>query len=41
MTCKHRFEPVTYIQNLPPNRYYFVCQRCGNLITALLKASRQ
>ena len=37
MNCKHRWEQVTYIKNLPHNRYWYCCTRCGNFIKAILK----
>jgi len=37
MTCKHRWEPVTYIKSLNPNRYMYICARCNATIHALLK----
>ena len=36
-TCKHRWEQVTYIKSLNPNRYAYQCTRCSNIIFALLK----
>ena len=35
--CKHRWEPVTYIKNLNPDRYWYQCARCGNVIWTKLK----
>jgi len=35
--CKHRWEPVTYIKSLNPDRYWYECQRCHKFITTLLK----
>ena len=37
MTCKHRWEEVTYFKSLAPNRYAYQCTRCSKIITALLK----
>jgi hypothetical protein len=37
MTCKHRWEQVTYIKSLTPNHYMYQCTRCGNIISAILK----
>lgn len=35
--CKHRWEHVTYIKHINPNRYWYICVRCGGTITTLLK----
>jgi hypothetical protein len=40
MTCKHRWEQVTYIKDLNPNRYAYQCTRCNNLIFATLKENQ-
>ena len=37
MPCKHRWEPVTYIKSLAPNRYMYICNRCNATIHAKLK----
>jgi hypothetical protein len=37
MNCKHRWEEVTYIKGLNPNRYAYQCARCSNIIFATLK----
>ena len=35
--CKHRWEPITYIKSLNPNRYMYICNRCLSIIHAKLK----
>jgi len=37
MNCKHRWEQVTYIKHINPNRYFYICARCDNFITTALK----
>ena len=35
--CKHRWEQVTYIKSLNPDRYWYCCARCNKFITTILK----
>lgn len=37
MNCKHRWQQVIYIKSLNPNRYMYICARCGATIHSLLK----
>jgi hypothetical protein len=41
MTCKHRWEPITYFKSLAPNRYAYHCKRCTNIIFAVLKGKTE
>ena len=41
MNCKHRWEPITYIKSLAPNRYAYQCTRCSNMIFAVLKDTHE
>lgn len=40
MTCKHRWEPVTYIKSLNPNRHMYICARCNATIHTILKEKK-
>ena len=40
MTCKHRWQQITYIKSLAPNRYMYICGRCGATIHAILKGKQ-
>ena len=39
MTCKHRWEPSNFGIKWRTNSYIYRCARCGNIISASLKAN--